>query len=461
MNMEEGINKIKHNNYSKEDGKLNIRANINYFTIEKDNGTNCPKCENSVSRKDIYCNSCGEILENIKSKREKFINQEGQKTKFEDIASNFNLINGLKASGLGIFILFVLSLLIKFILTGNNNQISELVNPLHIMLFSNLASINVFMSLFMNSSQSSLNFGFLVLLILPIISLILPYRIFMKKINTSLITHVKNSLGVSIIYALILCVIAKMSQVEVSLSNGVNPYGYGIFFEFNIFSVLFKGFLIGFISMLFMGIKKEYEKENMIIGLLKMALKTIFIGYVVILIISVVLYFGNINYIYDLGLNSYVGEMSLGVILSQLAMYLWAFSNLIPVNLANGSLSILSLFSANISLDLILFLGAIIALSALILIIVGCKLESKYKYKRKDINPVIIFSVFYSIIMALIGMITTIYIGNNAASMLTYLSAMQMGFNFIIGMIVSFIYSLIMTSIGYRLNIFSLEEENE
>lgn len=453
MNMEESLNKSKYDNYSKEDGSLNIKENINYFTIEKDNYANCPKCENEVSREDIYCNNCGEILENIKSKREKFINQQGEKTKFKDIASSFDLINGLKASGLAIVILFVLSLIIKFILVGNNNQISELINPLHIMLFSNLTNVNIFMSLFMNSAQSSINFGFLVLLILPIVSFILPYRIFMKKRNISFITHVKNSLGVAIIYALILCVISKVSQVEVSLSNGANQYGYGIFFSFSAFNVLLKGFIIGFISVLFMGLKKEYEKENMIAGVLKISLKTIFIGYVLVLIIATILYFANVNYIFDLGLNSYMGDISLGVVLSQLAIYLWAFANLIPVSLGSGSLSILSLFNSNISLDLMLLLGAMISLSALIFIIVGCKLESKYK--SKNIKPVVIFSGCYAVIIAVIGTLTTIYIGDNAASMLTSLSAIQMGFNFITGMIISFIYSLIMTLTGYKLNIFN------
>ena len=49
----------------------------------------------------------------------------------------------------------------------------------------------------------------------------------------------------------------------------------------------------------------------------------------------------------------------------------------------------------------------------------------------------------------------TIYIGDNAASMLSSLNSMQMGFNFIIGMIISFVYSLVMTLIGYKLNIFN------
>ena len=451
MNIEKSLNKSKYDNYSKEDGALNIKENISYFTLEKDNYTNCHRCESEVSIEDVYCKNCGEILENIKSKREKFINHHDEKTKFKHIASSFDLINALKASGLAIAVLFVLSSIIKFILVGNNNQISELIKPQHIMLFSNLANVNIFMSLFMNSAQSSVNFGFLILLILPIVSFILPYRIFVKKRNISFITHVKNSLGVAIVYALILCVISKLSQVEFSLSNGANQYGYGILFGFSTFSVLFKGFIIGFVSVLFMGLKKEYEKENMVAGVLKIALKTIFIGYSLVLIIAIILHFANTNYIFDLGLNSYTEDISLGVLLSQLSIYLWSFANLIPVSFGSRSLSILSLFNLNISLDLMLLLGAMIALSSLIFIVVGCKLESKYK----NMKPVIIFSGCYSVIIAVIGFLTTIYIGDNAASMLTYLSPIQMGFDFITGMIISFIYSLITTLIGYKLNIFN------
>ena len=150
----------------------------------------------------------------------------------------------------------------------------------------------------------------------------------------------------------------------------------------------------------------------------KIALKTIIIGYVLVLIIATILYFANVNYIFDLGLNSYIGDISLGVVLSQLAIYLWAFSNLIPVSLGSGSLSILSLFNSNISLDLMLLLGAMIALSALIFIIVGCKLESKYK--SKNIKPVVIFSGCYAVIIAVIGTLTTIYIGDNAASIINF-----------------------------------------
>ena len=102
----------------------------------------------------------------------------------------------------------------------------------------------------------------------------------------------------------------------------------------------------------------------------------------------------------------------------------------------------------------------VIVVSALIFIIVGCKLESKYK--SKDIKPVVIFSASYAAIMGAIGLLTTLYIGDNAASMLSSISAMQMGFNFIMGIIMSFVYSFVMTLVGYKLNIFNyLEGKDE
>ena len=201
------------------------------------------------------------------------------------------------------------------------------------------------------------------------------------------------------------------------------------------------------------GLKKEYEKENSIVNILKLAFKTLLVGYILVLIVLSLLHFANINYVYDLGLSNYTNTTSLALVLSQLGIYIWAFVNLIPVNLGIGTISILSLFNSSLSLDVILLLGSLIALSALIFIIVGCKLESKYK--TKDIKPVIMFSICYSILMGIIGLLTTLYIGDNAASMLTSISAMQMGFNFFIGIVISFVYSFATTLIGYKLNIFN------
>ena len=462
MDIEENMLKNKYSNYSKENGRLNTKDNINYFTMEKENSNYCSRCQCAVNKSDIYCKNCGESLEVVKSKRERFINHEERS--FKNIASSFDLYTGLKTSIGAFCILLIFSLIIKIMLVDGNNQISRLINPIHIMLFSNLASIDISMNLFMNSSQSSINVGILGLLILPIISFILPYRLFMEKNNTSFIKHIKNTLCTAIIYAIGLGLLAKLSQVAVGLYSGSNSYsGYGqfgfgqsqysVYIGFNIFSAMIKGFIISFLSILFMGLKREYEKENSIVYVLKLAIQTIIAGYIFVVGILFLLDFLNINYIGELGLSNYANNLTVAGILSQLGMYIWAFANLIPIDLGNTTLSIISLFTSRLSLELTLILSALLALSALIFIITGCKLESKYK--SKNIKPVIKFSGVYAVLMGVISILTIVYIGENASSMLSSLSSVQMGFNVIIAIIVSFIYSLIMTLIGYKLNIFN------
>ena len=145
MEMEENIIENKYCNYSKKDGKINARKNNNYFTIEKENINYCPKCESLVNKKDIYCKNCGQILENVKSKREKFINQQEERSNLNNIISSFDLITGLKTSVVALVILYIFSVIIKLLIVGGNDQISQLINPVHIMLFGNMATVDIIM----------------------------------------------------------------------------------------------------------------------------------------------------------------------------------------------------------------------------------------------------------------------------------------------------------------------------
>lgn len=456
MNTEESSNKSdkEFQNYSKYDGTMYFKNKVNNFTMRRIKNNQCPKCENEIDNYQVYCENCGQSLEDITNNNLSFIESKGEKTKIKDILTTFNIKKAFMTSFIAILILLSISSILKIGLIASNNQISQFVNPIHLLLLSNLGSIDIYLSLFMNSRSSSINLGFLILLILPVMSFVISYRFLMKNENISLINHIKNSIGVGITYGLILSILAEVSQVGLNLSGGFNSYGYNIYYGFSILSVLFKGFTIGFMSILFLGLKKEYEKDNKFVSIVKLAFKTIIIGYVITFIILIIMYLANMDYIYELGLGSYKSQVNIGVILSQLAMYLWAFSNLIPINIGETSISTLSLINSTMSLDLILMLGSILALSVLIFIIIGCKLDSKYK-KDEGIKPVIIFSICYSIIMGIIAVFTSIYIGNNAAPIISSISAVQMGFNFILTVVISFIYTLLTTLIGFKLNIFN------
>ncbi|OJT79238.1 hypothetical protein BM529_01195, partial [Clostridioides difficile] len=67
-----------------------------------------------------------------------------------------------------IFILFIIALIFKAIITIQFNDISYLINPAHIILALNLGQISVSMSTMMGSGFINANIGLLILLIIPI-----------------------------------------------------------------------------------------------------------------------------------------------------------------------------------------------------------------------------------------------------------------------------------------------------
>ena len=74
----------------------------------------------------------------------------------------------------------------------------------------------------------------------------------------------------------------------------------------------------------------------------------------------------------------------------------------------------------------------------------------------------LIFSICYGVAMGTLGLFSLLYVNDSATSIITILDRMEMGFNPIVSMTVSFIYSFIVTLIGFKLNIFNyMEEKNE
>ena len=57
--------------------------------------------------------------------------------------------------------------------------------------------------------------------------------------------------------------------------------------------------------------------------------------------------------------------------------------------------------------------------------------------------------------MGLFGILTTLYVGDKISYMVSSITAIKMGYSFIIGTIISFGYSFIMTLVGYKLNRFN------
>ena len=116
------------------------------------------------------------------------------------------------------------------------------------------------------------------------------------------------------------------------------------------------------------------------------------------------------------------------------------------VTIGNQNLFLTNIFSTSLSIDFKLCLIAFIALSALILLISGIKLNNKYKTHAK--KTTLIFSGFYAILMGVLAVFTCVNV--NGGSLLGY--NVQMNMSIIFTLIISFIYSFIVTFIGFKLN---------
>ena len=159
MNTEESSNKSEKafQNYSKDDGTICFKNKVNSFTMRRIKNSHCTKCENEIDNYQIYCENCGQSLEDITNNNLSFIESKGEKTKFKDILTTFNIKKAFMTSLIAILILLSISSILKIGLIVSNNQISQFVNPIHLLLLSNLGTIDIYLSLFMNSSSSSIN----------------------------------------------------------------------------------------------------------------------------------------------------------------------------------------------------------------------------------------------------------------------------------------------------------------
>ena len=449
-------NELKENkfsNYSKIDGRIRQRLENTSFTFEKNNKKACLNCEAENKSKDNYCKSCGMNLWEISSSNQ-IENDLKNNLKIKNLCKKFDIPKLLLTSVSAIFILLIISIVLKVLVLSELGNISEIVNPLHIILGMNLGSISIYSLTMMGSNYINANLGIIILLICPVLALTVSNLIFMRNGEKNIKTTLRNSLGVGITYGLILGIISIITKVR---SNPYNmlQYGYTIEFSYNFISILINGFILGFLCTFILGIKKKYKIENKYISIFKTAAKILIIGYITILIILFVLSLSNSTYLQELGLQIYVSELGFGVVISQLTAYMLAFANLIPVTIANNKISIFNIGSSPLFWDTKLVFFAVIALLALLILLAGYKLKSSYK--AEGIKPVLCLSIFYSILIGILAIFTSVVIGGDIdlSNVLNYGSSIVMGLDVLSSMIISFIYSFVIALIGYKLNEFN------
>ncbi|WP_304970179.1 hypothetical protein [Romboutsia ilealis] len=423
-------------NYSTEDGKnaqdiLRDRITLGEKSI-------CDYCE-TENNKGLYCKSCGASLDEAK------IVEKKRSIK----AFKVDIKPILLTSVTSVATLFLISLGLKLLMSFNLGELINFINSLHIILGINLGTINLNLSTMMNSGSVIMHLGVLVIALIPLLVLSLYNVIFIKNKNTQDLLY--NSVGVGATYGLMLVIISIFSSTSSSISQMMN-YGISVAYRYKILELFSNGFILGFISTYLIGYKKKYFGQNIYLDILKKAINSILILYVLVFIILLTLYIFDNSYLYELGVYNY--SKNNAFILSQLASYILTFANIIPTTIGSNKLSILTIINGDLLFDTKLILIAIILLALLVLILTGYNL--KKKFKNSSVNIVLIFSICYSIIIAILSSFSAIYIGGNISllKMSNYSGNTFMGSGIFTTLIISFIYSYIIVKIGYTLSDF-------
>lgn len=439
-----------HNNYSKKTGEPTRKIKNSHITLKSKEEKICSSCNKENNTKDNYCKFCGNELYEIASLRP-LETKLDLKSKIKELSYHANKRGVFLTTFTTIFILFIIALIFKAIITIQFNDISYLINPAHIILALNLGQISVSMSTMMGSGFINANIGLLILLIIPILVLLISNLIFMRKRCRDSKTVLANSLGVGIFYGLVLAILSIFTNVKTS-SHSMLEYGYALEYSYEFFSVLLNGFVLGFICTYITTYKKSYEKENMYLSLFSNSIRTFILGYVLVLVILLVLTISDSSYLNELDMSSYSNGLNLFTILPQIASYMWAFANGISVTIINSTVSMFTLSSSSLFGDTKLMFYAMGALSMLILLLNGYKL--RFKYNTDSIRPIIVFSIYYAFLMGILALFSTFILDSNLNFFNTtnYGTTLIMQFKVLQAIVISFVYSFVISLIGYKLN---------
>lgn len=428
------IDKFK--NYSKSDGHL-CRILNKKITLRRKEIFYCPKCKTKNNLNSLYCKNCGCNLESVV--------EDKNSISLNKIKSNIDFKHCSKVVLLSSLILFLISFLLSiFVNLIFKSQLFSYLNIINIFLLLNGAKLNGAVSLGSNFGYYQ-NSGFyfqlnlILFILMPILVNMLVYKVLSKNRKSTF----NDAVGVGLIYSLLLIGLTFLSRNNYVIGGGfINSYT--VVYSISFFSVLIRGFLIGFLPIFILNLNKI--NNNLFVYILKSVLKITVLGYFIVFTMVILASFININFISEFGISKVASKLNIFIVLSQLAAYLWSFANCNPFIIGGKNIFIFNLFSSSMSIEIKLFLLVFIAISALILIISGNKL--RLKYKKGNRYTVLVFSLVYSVAMGILSIFTNINIDMSVLSGIT----LYIGSSFIVTILISFIYSYVFTYIGYKLS---------
>jgi len=443
-----------YDNYSKNKGNIIKNLKNSKASIKKTNINNCPNCNCDIRKDYTYCKSCGINLQEAYIKGS--IDNLNKEFNLKDIVNYLNLKNSFLISIVSILILLVIASIMGGLAKLSSSSLGNIINPIHILLGLNSGSVKIYSSSMMGWESTELNLGLIGLMILPVLAIIISNIIFNKKKCENANDVLRSSLGVGICYGLILLILSIFSKTSLGYSYNSMQYSQITQFKFQSFNMMIKGFIIGFLPTFYLLYKKEYNDDNIYLSIFKKAINMVLVGYLTTLVILIILTIVDKSFLDGLGVSTYINSFGNIITLSQLAMYIWSFGNFIPVGIGEGHFSLFNIFSSSGYFTTSLVLISMFFLSALVIIIFACNLEGKYKDKY-GIKPILILSISYALLMGLISILTKLTFEGSIdiLSLSSYSSYISMGISTISSILISFIYSFLVSLVGYKLNIFN------
>lgn len=423
-------------NYSKQHGTDLTNKSKNRFILNKSESNICLNCNLVIDKYSGYCKVCGtsneEINENIESKK-------------LDILGKEEVVIGTMATG----ILFIIALFINISINIISTKLGDTINTLQIMMIFNLIPLKVYLSTIFGSGIVIAKLGFIMLVLLPFISIAIANKVISKNTNQKPILY--KSMGVGIVYALWMVIIGVFASINYNFTNSIQ-YGITVRYYYNLVNTFFNSCVIGTILTYLICIIYKYKNMSMYEHILYKVIKSIGLSYILILIILTIITISDKSYLSELGLYSYSNKISIVAIMTQLAIYMLAFSNFIPISIGESTLSPFNILSSGLFLETKLVFFSMIAASLLVILIIGYSL--KENSKENNIKPVIIFSIVYSLSMGILSILSSIMLGGDISflGIDSLQSFIKMGFPLIYTLVGSFIYSFVVSLVGYKLN---------
>ncbi|KNF09764.1 putative membrane protein [Gottschalkia purinilytica] len=399
-----------YSNYCSKDGialrgkKLNVR-------LSKKETKFCKDCGSKTEKSDLYCNSCGQSLFEVKEKKSinKIPNVTLEKT---------SLLYSLKTSGISFAIILIINIIIS--LLGNKTIDDAIVreigpffsldyiNFIDFTLISNFIKLKLISGVGKGvSGELSYQGGVLILAIIPFfVFCIIGILNARKDCKNSKEFCIKNSLLISLFYGLILGILTMFGSGKFDIPLGI--FDLNLVKKYSFLTAILNGFILSILFYLIgYGIYIKFRRKNEIIERYKYlfnGLLTLFTGYIV----SFTLFLLFIN---RTMIDTYSGFVD-KILTLQMPSYIWYILNFNTFHVNDGNM--LQSFSVINTEELrqifdstgmgLIYVGLII--SFMLFFAIGIKM--KKSSKGNLVKDILYFSISYSLFMIAFVLVSNI-----------------------------------------------------